>query len=100
MVVPKRLEWSKNIWIFIKPFSWDLWLTILAASIVTGCAVYILECHHADQTQQSAPTKYIETILWLPLSSLYYAESNIYDALFLSLCFGANVRASHYARFI
>lgn len=33
----------KNIWIFLKPLSWDLWLTSAGAFIFTGIVVWILE---------------------------------------------------------
>lgn len=41
-----------NMWIVFKPLSWDLWLTILAASAVMGGFIWILERQAAQQIEQ------------------------------------------------
>ncbi|XP_019160339.1 PREDICTED: glutamate receptor 2.2-like [Ipomoea nil] len=41
MVVKNNIH--KDMWIFIKPLKWDLWLTIIAACIFLGFVVRVLE---------------------------------------------------------
>lgn len=43
MLVSIKHDKPRNMWIFIKPLSGDLWLTILATCIFTGLAIGIIE---------------------------------------------------------
>ncbi|KAH9654081.1 glutamate receptor 2.8 [Citrus sinensis] len=43
MLVLVKDDERKNFWIFLKPLSWDLWLTTGAAFIFTGLVVWVLE---------------------------------------------------------
>ncbi|CAM8983997.1 unnamed protein product [Rhodiola kirilowii] len=73
MVVPVKR--SQDIWIFVRPFSWDLWLTILAASVVTGLMISFFEFRaYTNQSRRMGRRKQIDMVLWLPLSSLYFAQ--------------------------
>ena len=47
MVVSMKDNEKKNMWIFLKPLSWDLWLAIGATSIFTGLVTWVLE-HHVN----------------------------------------------------
>lgn len=76
MVVPVKR--SKNLWIFIRPFSWDLWLTIMVASVITGLMLSFFEHRtYSNQSQRMGHRKQIDMVLWLPMSSLYFAQSKI-----------------------
>ncbi|CAM8983993.1 unnamed protein product [Rhodiola kirilowii] len=73
MVVPVKR--NQDIWIFIRPFSWDLWLTILAASVITGLMISFFEFRaYTNQSRRMGRRKQIDMVLWLPLSSLYFAQ--------------------------
>ena len=43
MVVKAEADKLKDMWIFLKPLSWDLWLTIVLAAIFTGLVLRVLE---------------------------------------------------------
>ena len=45
MVVRIKDEKASNIWIFLKPLSWDLWLATVATFIFTRLVIFILEYH-------------------------------------------------------
>ncbi|CAM8979843.1 unnamed protein product [Rhodiola kirilowii] len=73
MIVPVKR--SQDIWIFIRPFSWDLWLTILAASVITGLMISFFEFRaYTNQSRRMGRRKQIGMVLWLPLSALYFAQ--------------------------
>ena len=45
MVVLMKDNEKKNMWIFLKPLSWDLWLATVATSIFIGLVTWVLERH-------------------------------------------------------
>ncbi|KAF8400404.1 hypothetical protein HHK36_013702 [Tetracentron sinense] len=75
MVVLIKDDESKNAWIFLKPLSWDLWLTTGAAFIFTGAVVWILE--HRLNTEFRGPRgQQLGMMLWFSFSTLVFAHSN------------------------
>ncbi|XP_060672814.1 glutamate receptor 2.8-like [Ziziphus jujuba] len=60
MLVKVKVDQRKNIWIFLKPLRWDLWLTCGAAFLFTGIVVWILE-HHSDTDLRDPPVQRLST---------------------------------------
>ncbi|KAL1825359.1 hypothetical protein ACET3Z_012137 [Daucus carota] len=58
------------MWIFLKPFSSDLWLTIAISCIFMGAVVRTLE-HRANTQRQFG------MLVWFPLASLVFPERNM-----------------------
>nr|XP_048327543.1 glutamate receptor 2.5-like [Ziziphus jujuba var. spinosa] len=48
MVVKVKDAETENIWIFLKPLRWDLWLTIGLALVITGFVVWFFE-HRSNE---------------------------------------------------
>lgn len=38
-----KINHQKNMWCFLKPLTWDLWVTAAASSMVLGLVVWALE---------------------------------------------------------
>ncbi|KAK6942400.1 Solute-binding protein family 3/N-terminal domain of MltF [Dillenia turbinata] len=74
MVVPATREKPKSMWTFMKPLTWDLWLTIAITWIVTGIAMWSIE-HHVRTTLRDSNNRKLETIIWLPFYSLVLPEN-------------------------
>ncbi|KAK0599476.1 hypothetical protein LWI29_005653 [Acer saccharum] len=73
MVVLVKDDEKKNFWIFLKPFSWDLWLTTGLAFIFTGLVVWVLE--HRVNTDFRGPRDHqIGTLFWFSFSTLVFAH--------------------------
>ncbi|KAF3434899.1 hypothetical protein FNV43_RR21986 [Rhamnella rubrinervis] len=70
MVVPNS---NKNMWIFLKPLSLDLWITTIALFIWTGCIVWLIERPNNHEFQGSLPHQ-IATALWFSFSTLVFAQ--------------------------
>ncbi|MED6191588.1 hypothetical protein PIB30_001319 [Stylosanthes scabra] len=83
MVVAAQQGRVQTMWTFMKPFSWDLWLTILLISIFIGSVILIMERKvinnnslpptdhdHQHQQQQLSPINF----LWLPISQAVLPE--------------------------
>ncbi|KAM3714493.1 hypothetical protein ACJW31_01G336600 [Castanea mollissima] len=69
MVVLMKDNEKKNIWIFLKPLSWDLWLAVGATSILTGLVTWILE-HRVNSEFRGRPDQQIRTIFLFSFATL------------------------------
>ncbi|KAL5842304.1 hypothetical protein ACOSQ3_012907 [Xanthoceras sorbifolium] len=73
MVVLVKNDEKKDFWIFLKPFSWDLWLTTGSAFIFLGFVVWIFE--HRINIDFRGPRDYqVGTIFWFSFSTLAFAH--------------------------
>ncbi|XP_041018724.1 glutamate receptor 2.1-like [Juglans microcarpa x Juglans regia] len=73
MAVLMKNNENENIWIFLKPLSWDLWLIIVAISIFTGLVIWVLE-HRVNPEFSGSPKKIICLIFWFSFSTLIYGH--------------------------
>ena len=78
MVVKTKAGHQKNIWIFLKPLSWDLWLTTGVAFIVTGLIIWVLE-HRTNTEFRGPPDQQLGTIFWFSFSTLVFAQSKYFS---------------------
>lgn len=75
MVVPiKDNKSSKNAWVFIKPLTWDLWLTIFLFFVVIGVLIWILE-HRINEEFRGPPSHQVGTLFWFAFSTMVFAQS-------------------------
>ncbi|XP_074365279.1 glutamate receptor 2.5-like [Apium graveolens] len=70
MVVKAENDRLKNMWIFLKPLSWDLWLTFVSAAMFIGLVLRILE-HRVNPQQQ------LGMLVLFPLAALAFPERNM-----------------------
>ncbi|KAK7304139.1 hypothetical protein RJT34_15213 [Clitoria ternatea] len=73
MLVLAKHDESQKIWVFLKPFSWDLWLTTGAAFIFTGFIVWFIE-HRSNSEFRGTPKNQISMVLWFSFSTLVFAH--------------------------
>ena len=66
-----KYDGDGDIWIFLKPFTLDLWLTVALSCLFIGVVILILE-HRAND-----PGK-LEKVIWFPFGSLVFAESKVF----------------------
>lgn len=66
-----KYDTGNYMWIFLKPFSLDLWLTIAISCIFMGAIVRTLE-HRANTQRQ------LGMLVWFPLASLVFPESKLF----------------------
>ncbi|XP_074368660.1 glutamate receptor 2.8-like isoform X2 [Apium graveolens] len=70
MVVKAKSDRLKNIWMFVAPLSWDLWLTIFLATIFIGLVLRILE-------RRVNPQRQLGMLFLFPLAALAFPERNM-----------------------
>ena len=93
MVVLMKDDESKNLWIFLKPLSINLWLTTGVAFIFTGLVIWTLE-HRVNNDFRGPPKQQLGLIFWFSFSTLAFAHSK-----FLQSCrkiLGKSMKGHHF----
>ncbi|KAH6821813.1 hypothetical protein C2S53_008418 [Perilla frutescens var. hirtella] len=72
-IVPVKDNKTEYAWIFMKPLTVGLWLTIGAFFIFTGFVVWVLE-HRVNKEFRGPPTQQLGTTLWFSFSTLFFAH--------------------------
>ncbi|XP_028807062.1 glutamate receptor 2.7-like [Neltuma alba] len=63
----------KSPWAFLKPLTWDLWVTTTISFIFVAFVVWVLE-HRINDTFRGPPSHQIGTSLWFSFSILVFAH--------------------------
>ncbi|XP_022756534.1 glutamate receptor 2.9-like [Durio zibethinus] len=69
MLIKVSHDGPKDMWIFLKPLSWDLWLTIISICIFIGIVVWVLE-RRENTDVNGSPRKLLSKICTLPFLSV------------------------------
>ena len=74
MVVPIKEDERKNAWVFLKPLTWNLWITTGIFFVFIGFVVWVLE-HRINEEFCGPPSHEIETSLCYSFSTMVFAQS-------------------------
>lgn len=72
MIVPAKSE--ESAWMFMKPFTWELWMVTGAILIYTMLVVWYLEREPNPEFHGNWKSQ-LSTALWFTFSSLFFAHS-------------------------
>ncbi|XP_027333498.1 glutamate receptor 2.8-like [Abrus precatorius] len=73
-IVPTtKLSNKTKAWIFLKPLTWELWLTTGCFFVFIGFVVWVLE-HHANEDFRGSPSHQVSTSFWFSFSTLVFAQ--------------------------
>ncbi|XP_023731800.1 glutamate receptor 3.1 isoform X1 [Lactuca sativa] len=70
-------EWNQTLWTFLRPFTWRLWITIVAVCIFTGVALAILEYRENNPSFSSPIYTQLIMVIWFPISTFFFHEGKI-----------------------
>ncbi|XP_073135983.1 glutamate receptor 2.8-like [Henckelia pumila] len=73
MVVPIEDDKSKNAWVFLKPLTWELWLTSFCSFVFIGALIWILE-HRINEYFRGPPLHQVGMIFWFAFSTMVFAH--------------------------
>ncbi|XP_048133137.1 glutamate receptor 2.1-like [Rhodamnia argentea] len=73
MLVPYKDNKSKNAWVFLKPLTWDLWLTSGCFFVFIALVVWILE-HRINEDFRGPATQQVGTSFWFSFSTMVFAQ--------------------------
>ncbi|KAI5675431.1 hypothetical protein M9H77_06381 [Catharanthus roseus] len=79
VIMVVRNKKSINMWIFLKPLRWDLWLTIFLACIFFGIVIIVLE--NQTLNSRTGPLQphgqELGLFFWFPVAALAFPERNM-----------------------
>ncbi|TKY48746.1 Glutamate receptor 3.7 [Spatholobus suberectus] len=70
LVIVAPINKARSTWVFLKPFTADMWCVTAASFIVIGVVIWILE-HRVNNDFRGPPKKQIVTMLMFSLSTLF-----------------------------
>ncbi|KAK3437310.1 hypothetical protein EUGRSUZ_C01870 [Eucalyptus grandis] len=73
MVVPYKDNKRKNAWVFLKPLTWDLWLTTICFFVFIALVVWILE-HRINEDFRGPAKHQVGTSFWFSFSTMIFAQ--------------------------
>ena len=74
MIVPVKDKRNKNAWVFMKPLTWDLWVTSACFFVFIGFLVWVLE-HRINKDFRGPLSHQIGTSLGFSFSTMVFAHS-------------------------
>ncbi|RVW71714.1 Glutamate receptor 2.7 [Vitis vinifera] len=74
MVVPTIDERKENAWVFLKPLTWDLWVTSFCFFVFIGFVIWVLE-HRVNKDFRGPRSYQVGTIFWFSFSTLVFAQN-------------------------
>lgn len=81
LVIVAPINSSKsNAWVFLKPFSADMWCIIAASFMMIGIVIWILE-HRVNDDFRGPPKRQLVTIFMFSLSTLFKTNNNTVSSL-------------------
>ncbi|KAF2302826.1 hypothetical protein GH714_008572 [Hevea brasiliensis] len=91
MIVPIKDNNSKNAWVFLKPLTWDLWVTSFCFFVFIGFVVWVLE-HRVNEDFRGPPSHQVGTSFWFSFSTMVFAHretvvSNLARTVVIIWCF-------------
>ncbi|KAL2525383.1 Glutamate receptor 2.7 [Abeliophyllum distichum] len=75
LVVPIKDNKRKNAWVFLKPLSWELWLTSFCSFVFIGFLIWLLE-HRINDDFRGPPLHQVGMIFCFAFSTMVFAHSN------------------------
>ncbi|KAK6137144.1 hypothetical protein DH2020_029108 [Rehmannia glutinosa] len=73
MVVPIQDDKRKNTWLFVKPLTWELWLTSFCSFVFIGVLIWILE-HRINEDFRGPFWYQVGMIFWFAFSTMVFAH--------------------------
>ncbi|XP_040364559.1 glutamate receptor 2.8 [Rosa chinensis] len=81
MVAPVKDIKRQSAWTFLKPWRWDLWLTIACFFLFIGFVVWVLE-HRINKHFRGPPAYQVGTSIWYSFSTMVFAQpARVYSNL-------------------
>ncbi|CAK7354114.1 unnamed protein product [Dovyalis caffra] len=76
MIVPIADKNSKNAWVFMKPLTWDLWVSSFCFFVFIGFVVWVLE-HRVNEDFRGSASDQAGTSFWFSFSTMVFAQRNL-----------------------
>ncbi|XP_022997332.1 glutamate receptor 2.9-like [Cucurbita maxima] len=74
VVVRARHDSLNHAWLFLKPLTWDLWITSFCFFVFMGFVVWILEHKNSEDFRSGPLSQQMGTSLWFSFSIMVFAQ--------------------------
>ncbi|CAI0376696.1 unnamed protein product [Linum tenue] len=90
MVVPAKPNGSKNPWLFLKPLTWNVWVTVFFLFLFIGFVVWVFEHRMISKDFRGPPSH--KAGIWFSFSAMVFAHrenvaSNLARTVVIMWCF-------------
>ena len=76
VIVPLEGHNIENAWLFLKPLTWDLWVSSLIFFVFIGFVVWVLE-HRINDDFRGSASDQAGTSFWFSFSTMVFAQRNL-----------------------
>ncbi|KAJ0031595.1 hypothetical protein Pint_12583 [Pistacia integerrima] len=73
MMVPITDNNNTNAWVFLKPLTWDLWMTSACFFLFIGLVIWVLE-HRVNEDFRGPPEHQVGTSFWFSFSTMVFSH--------------------------
>ncbi|KAK1549729.1 hypothetical protein Q3G72_006829 [Acer saccharum] len=73
IIVPIKDNKKKNAWVFLKPLTWDLWVTSACFFVFIGFVVWVLE-HRINEEFRGPVEHQVGTSFWFSFSTMVFSQ--------------------------
>lgn len=70
MIVPVQSKMPNRAWLFLKPFTKKMWVSILGITIYNGFVIWLIERNHCPELRQGSVLDQTGTLLWLAFTTM------------------------------
>ncbi|KAJ6295296.1 hypothetical protein OIU78_023338 [Salix suchowensis] len=101
VVVPTEGHNIESAWFFLKPWTWDLWVSTLIFFVFIGFVVWVLE-HRINGDFRGPASNQAGTIFWFSFSTMVFSQrervvSNLSRVVVIIWCFAVLILTQSYA---
>lgn len=75
-IVPTEEKNKTKAWVFLKPLTWQLWLTSGCFFVFIAFVVWVLE-HRINEEFRGSPSHQLGTSFWFSFSTMVFAQSKL-----------------------
>ena len=84
MVLPMRENWSKSLWVFMKPIETRLWVAILVVFLFTGFVIWLVE-HKENRDFGGSAGKQLVNIAYFSFQALLAVPKGVLNRIIKSI---------------
>ncbi|KAJ0031596.1 hypothetical protein Pint_12580 [Pistacia integerrima] len=74
MIVPIKDNNKKNTWVFLKPLTWDLWMTSAFFFLFIRLVIWVVLKHRINEDFRGPPEHQVGTSFWFSFSTMVFSH--------------------------
>lgn len=83
LIVPLRSTLPNGMWLFLKPFTTEMWGVLVAITVYNGFAVWLIERNYNEEFRSGTVWNQTGILIWLAFSTLFTLRGKSYAVTLL-----------------